>query len=95
MHIAIQGCDTPARAAASLDFLGPSSFIGSSGGGDPVPNKLTGPDHATAAFRIPPTYVGGEPGTTPDPTLPVKPGDHFAFATYPAAQCDVGFTVTP
>jgi hypothetical protein len=38
VHITIQGCDTPARAAASLDFLGPSSFIGSSGGGDPVPN---------------------------------------------------------
>jgi hypothetical protein len=61
----------------------------------PFRTELTGPDRATAAFRIPPTYVGGELGTTPDPTLPVKPGDHFAFATYPAAQRDVGFTVTP
>ncbi len=50
---------------------------------------------ATATFRTPRTYTGGEPGTPLNPTLPVKPGDHYSFATYPAAICDVGFTVTP
>jgi hypothetical protein len=95
VHITLQGCDAPPRVAVSLEFLGPTSFIGSSGGGDGVPWKDIGGDRATATFKIPRSYLGGELGTSPNPTLAVRPGDHYSFATYPAAECDVGFTVTP
>ena len=94
VHIALQNCNTPSRAPAALVFLGPSSWIGSGGGGNPVPFKMVGGDRFTATFTIPATYVGGETGTFPNPTLPVRPGDHYAFATYPAGICDVPFTVT-
>jgi hypothetical protein len=62
VHITLQGCDTPSHAAAGLVFLGPSSFIGSSGGGGAVPFKTVGDDRATATFRIPATHVGGGTG---------------------------------
>ena len=95
VHITLQGCDVPPVAAAALEFLGPSSFIGSSGGGAGVPFKTAGGDRATATFTIPAAYIGGATGVSPNPTLPVRPGGHYAFATYPAAICDVPFTVTP
>jgi hypothetical protein len=94
VRITLQGCNTPSRAPAALVFLGPSSWIGSGGGGDPVPFKLLGGDRFTATFTVPASYVGGENGALPNPTLPVRPGDHYAFATYPAGICDVPFTVT-
>jgi hypothetical protein len=94
VHITLQGCNTPSRAPAALVFLGPSSWIGSGGAGNPVPFKMAGGDRFTATFTIPATYVGGETGASPNPTLPVRPGDHYAFATYPAGICDVPFTVT-
>jgi len=94
VHITLQGCNTPPRAPAALVFLGPSSWIGSGGGGNPVPFKMVGGDRFTATFTIPATYVAGETGAFPNPTLPVRPGDHYAFATYPAGICDVPFTVT-
>ena len=92
VHITLQGCNTPLRAPSALVFLGPSSWIGSGGAGDPVRFKMVGGDRFTASFTIPATYVGGATG--PNPTLPVRPGDHYAFATYPAGICDVPFTVT-
>lgn len=94
VHITMQGCDTPSRAAAGLVFLGPSSFIGSSGGGDAVAFKPADGDRATAAFTIPASYAGGGTGASPSPALPVRPGEHYAFATYPAGICHVPFTVT-
>ena len=94
VQITLQGCNTPPRAPAALVFLGPSSWIGSGGGGNPVPFKMVGGDRFTATFTIPATYVGGETGALPNPTLPVRPGDHYAFATYPAGICDVPFMVT-
>lgn len=94
VHITLQGCNTPSRAPAALVFLGPSSWIGSGGAGHPVSFKTAGGDHFTATFTIPASYAGGETGARPNPTLPVRPGDHYAFATYPAGICDVPFTVT-
>jgi hypothetical protein len=94
VRITLQGCNTPSRPPAALVFLGPSSFVGSGGAGNPVPFKMVGGDRATATFTIPATYVGGETGASPNPILPVGPGDHYAFATYPAGICDVPFTVT-
>ena len=94
VHITLQGCNIPSRPPAALVFLGPSSWIGSGGAGNPVPFKTAGGDRYTATFTIPATYVGGETGASPNPTLPVRPGDHYAFATYPAGICDVPFTVT-
>ena len=67
VHITLQGCGTPSQAASALVFLGPSSFIGSGGGGDDVPFKPVGGDRATATFKIPATYVGGETGASPNP----------------------------
>ena len=95
VHITLQGCDTPSQAAAALVFLGPSSFIGSSGGGNDVPFKTVGGDRAITTFMIPATYVGGGTGASPNPALPVRPGEHYAFATYPAGICHIPFTVTP
>jgi hypothetical protein len=94
VHITLQGCNTPSRAPAALVFLGPSSWVGSGGGGNPVPFRMVGSDRFTASFTIPATYVGGETGAAPNPALPVRPGDHYAFATYPAGICDVALTVT-
>jgi len=93
VHITLQGCNTPSRPPAAVVFLGPSSWIGSGGGGNPVPFKIFGGDRFTATFTIPASYVGGETGAFPNPTLPARPGGHYAFATYPAAICDVPFTV--
>ena len=95
VRITLQGCDTLSQAAAALVFLGPSSFIGSSAGGDAVPFKTVGADRATATFTIPATYVGGGTGASSNPASPVRPGGHYAFATYPAGICHVPFTVSP
>jgi hypothetical protein len=94
VHVTLRGCNTPSRAPAALVFLGPSSWVGSGGGGNPVPFRMVGSDRFTASFTVPATYVGGETGASPNPTLPVRPGDHYAFATYPAGICDVPLTVT-
>jgi hypothetical protein len=94
VHITLQGCNTQSRAPAALVFLGPASWVGSGGGGNPVPFRMVGGDRFTASFTIPATYVGGTTGASPNPTLPVRPGDHDAFATYPAGICDVPLTVT-
>jgi hypothetical protein len=94
VRITVQGCNTSSQPPAALVFLGPSSFIGAGGAGNSVPFKRTGGDRFTATFTIPATYVGGEHGASPNPTLPVKPGSHYAFATYPAGWCYVPFTVT-
>jgi hypothetical protein len=94
VRITLQGCNIPSRPPAALVFLGPSSWIGSGGAGNPVPFKTAGGDRFTATFTIPASYVGGETGASPNPILPVRPGDHYAFATYPAGICDVPFTVT-
>jgi hypothetical protein len=55
---------------------------------------MVGGDRFTASFTIPATYVGGTTGASPNRALPVRPGDHYAFATYPAGICDVPLTVT-
>jgi hypothetical protein len=94
VHVTLRGCNTPSRAPAALVYLGPSSWVGSGGGGNPVPFRMVGSDRFTASFTVPATYVGGETGASPNPTLPVRPGDHYAFATYPAGICDVPLTVT-
>ena len=60
VHITLQGCNTPSRAPAALVFLGPSSWVGSGGGGNPVPFRIVGGDRFTASFTIPATYVGGD-----------------------------------
>jgi hypothetical protein len=76
-------------------FLGPTSFIGSSGGGDAVPFTSAGAGRAIAAFTIPASYIGGELDPLPSPVIAVAPGDHYGFGTYPAEGCYVPFTVTP
>jgi len=94
VRITLQGCNIPSQPPAALVFLGPSSFIGAGGAGNEVPFKMAGDGRFTATFTIPATYLGGESGASPNPTLPVRPGDHYAFATYPAGDCSVPFTVT-
>jgi hypothetical protein len=81
VHITLRGCNIPSRPPAALVFLGPSSWIGSGGAGNPVPFKAAGGDRFTATFTIPATYIGGETGAAPNPTLPVRPGEHYGFAT--------------
>jgi hypothetical protein len=54
---------------------------------------MVGGDRFTASFTIPATYVGGTTGATPNPTLPVRAGGHYAFATYPAGICDIPLMV--
>jgi hypothetical protein len=52
----------------------------------------TGPQ-ATATSTIPATYTGGNQHG-PYPTPPVTPGTRYQFATDPAEECNVAFTVT-
>jgi hypothetical protein len=49
--------------------------------------------HATATSTIPATYTGGNQHGA-YPTLPVTPGAGYQFATDPAGECNVAFTVT-
>ena len=44
VHITLRGCNIPSRPPAALVFLGPSSWIGSGGAGNPVPFKAAGGD---------------------------------------------------
>jgi hypothetical protein len=83
-------CGAGTVSGLTLVFLGPKAYVGSSGGGEEVPITKTGAGF-TATYRIPATYVGGGNAS---PTLPVTPGTGYSFATYPAAGCDISFTVT-
>lgn len=85
-------CATPAGSTtAMLMFLGPQADIGSGGGGNQVPNTLNSSGFR-AIYRIPATYQGND--TTGNQPQPVVPGNGYSFATYPAAGCQVPFTVT-
>ena len=99
VHVTIKHCSPtgnglPDLPAAALFFLGPNSWLGTNGGGGAFVrySPQTGPE-ATATFTIPATYTGGNQHG-PYPTLQVKPGTGYEFATDPAGECDVAFTVT-
>jgi len=66
--------------------------MGSGGGGNEIPITKSGLGF-TATYEIPTAYEGGEQTGTGLQSLPVVPGDGYAFATYPAAGCDLLFTV--
>jgi hypothetical protein len=99
VHVTIEHCSPtgnglPDLPAAGLFFLGPNSWLGTNGGGGAFVrySPQTGPE-ATAAFTIPATYIGGNQHG-PYPTLQVKPGAGYEFATDPAGECNIAFTVT-
>ena len=99
VHVTIKHCSPtgnglPDIPAAALFFLGPNSWLGTNGGGGAAVrySPQTGPQ-ATATFTIPATYTGGNQHG-PYPTLQVKPGTGYEFATDPAGECNVAFTVT-
>lgn len=103
VHITIKGCTMvnpaaglPETAAAGLFFLGPDSWLGTNGGGGAnVPfSPRTGSTRATATFTIPATYTGGNEHGGPYPTLRTTPGTGYEFATDPAGECMVHFTVS-
>lgn len=103
VHVTIKGCATvnpaaglPKVAAAALFFLGPNSWLGTDGGGGAnVPfSPRAGTTQASATFTIPATYTGGNEKGFPYPTLRTTPGTGFEFATDPAGECTVHFTVT-
>lgn len=86
-------CGTPANSRlGSLVFLGPKAYIGSGGGGDQIPNGSDG-TWFSATFRVPASYLSGEPSGNRQ--TPVTPGSGYSFATYPAGACEVPFTVLP
>jgi hypothetical protein len=99
VHVTIKGCaptggGLPDLPAADLHFLGPDSWLGTNGGGGAsVPFSPKTGFEATATFAIPATYTGGEKNGT-YPAVPVAPGTEYAFATDPAGECSVPFTVT-
>jgi hypothetical protein len=99
VHVTIKHCSPtgsglPDIPAAALFFLGPKSWLGTNGGGGAYVRFLpqTGPQ-ATATFTIPATYIGGNQHGA-YPTLRVTPGTGYHFATDPAGECNVVFTVT-
>ena len=99
VHVTIKHCSPtgnglPDLPAAGLFFLGPNSWLGTNGGGGAFVrySPQTGPA-ATATFTIPATYIGGNQHG-PYPTLQVKPGAGYEFATDPAGECNIAFTVT-
>lgn len=99
VHVTIKHCSPtgdglPDLPAAALFFLGPNSWLGTNGGGGALVrySPQTGPV-ATATFTIPATYIGGNQHG-PYPTLEVKPGTKYDFATDPAGACSIAFTVT-
>jgi hypothetical protein len=93
VHVTVAGCaGIPNQPAGSLVFLGPDNWVGSGGGGISVDFTPHTGHQATATFTIPATYTGGyRPG--PNPTLAVKAGSGYYFATYPVGLCSVRFTV--
>ena len=99
VHVTIKHCSPtgnglPDIPAAALFFLGPKSWLGTNGGGGAYVrySPQTGAQ-ATATFTIPATYIGSDQHG-PYPTLPVTPGTGYHFATDPAGECNVAFTVT-
>ena len=86
----------PETAAAGLFFLGPDSWLGTNGGGGAnVPfSPRVGSTQATATFTIPATYTGGNENGGAYPTLKTTPGTGYVFATDPAGECTIHFTVT-
>ena len=93
-HCAPTGNGLPDLPADGLFFLGPKSWLGTNGGGGAFVrySPQTGPA-ATATFTIPATYIGGNQHG-PYPTLRAKPGTGYYFATDPAGECTIAFTVT-
>lgn len=93
-HCSPTGNGLPDLPAAGLFFLGPKSWLGTNGGSGAYVrySPETGPQ-ATATFTIPATYIGGNQHGA-YPTLPVTPGTGYEFATDPAGECHVAFTVT-
>jgi len=100
VHITIAGCaptgsGLPDLPADALSFLGPKSWLGTNGGGGATVSFAPKAGHqATATFIIPATYTGGNENG-PYPTLATKPGNGYQFATDPAGDCTVRFTVLP
>ena len=99
VHVTIKHCSPtgnglPDIPASALFFLGPKSWLGTNGGGGAFVrySPQTGPQ-ATATFTIPATYIGGNQHG-PYPTLKVTPGTGYEFATDPAGECNIVFTVT-
>ena len=85
-----RGIDPPHALGLRLVFLGPKAYVGSGGGGVGVPYKLQGRGFR-ATFRIPSTYTVASNEKIHQ--VPVTPGHGYEFATYPAAGCEVPFTV--
>jgi hypothetical protein len=99
VHVTIKHCSPtgnglPDMPAAALFFLGPNSWLGTNGGSGAYVrySPQTGPQ-ATATFTIPATYIGGNQHGA-YPTLQVTPGTGYEFATDPAGECHLAFTVT-
>ena len=89
------GCAPAGSPAAGLFFLGPNSWLGTSGGGGAdVAYAPQTSRRATATFTIPATYTGGNENG-PYPTLATKSGSDYQFVTDPAGGCNVHFTVLP
>jgi WD40-like Beta Propeller Repeat len=85
------GCHNPGDQTQLVEFLGPTDYIGTGGGGVgfQLPVDLSG--HFYGTFRIPATYTGG--GDKANPVLPTRPG-LYHFGTYPLGACWVNFIVT-
>jgi hypothetical protein len=99
VHVTIKNCaptgdGLPDIPSAGLFFLGPKSWLGTNGGGGAyVPYSPQTGHQASATFTIPATYTGGNQHG-PYPTLRVTPGTGYTFATDPAGECHIAFTVT-
>jgi hypothetical protein len=84
------GCHNPGSRTVLAVFLGPKAQIGSAGGGVQI-NIAVHRNHFKTTFDIPATYPeAGDSNTTARTT----PGARYHFSVYPAAICDVAFTVT-
>jgi hypothetical protein len=103
VHVTIENCTTvdPAAglsevAAASLSFLGPESWLGTNGGGGANVrfSPAIGSAQATATFVVPATYIGGNKTGGIYPKEKTTPGTDYTFATDPAGECTIHFTVT-
>jgi hypothetical protein len=84
-----QGCNNPGEPVTAV-FLGPGTYVGSSGGGDEFMIPVNSSNQFNGSFQIPPTYTSGGASNHP---VPVTPG-RFSFSVYPAGLCSVPFTVT-
>ena len=103
VHVTFKNCATvdpaaglPEMAAASLSFLGPESWLGTNGGGGANVrfSPAIGSTQATATFAIPATYTGGNTTGGAYPKDKTTPGTDYTFATDPAGECTIHFTVT-